>query len=418
MDSNIAIKVENLGKKFCKDLQRSMVYGLQDMFRDWINRPGNRERLRVGEFWALKDIDFELPRGQTLGIIGRNGAGKTTLLRLLNGIYPPDQGRIQILGKISPLISTGLGFHRHLTGRQNIFISGSVRGMSQKEIRAKLDSIIAFAELEDFIDAPVATYSKGMLMRLGFSIATYCPVEILLIDEVLAVGDMKFRVKCYDKIAELKGQGVTTLLVSHVMGWINAYSDKVLLMDKGRMVHFGDVKTGVGIYLKHYLEMGKEDGKKIELDDEENQILQVVTGNDDFVVEGVQFTPELRNGSIDLQSGADLTVTVQYTARRDFPDVDVNTILSVPGKFDRHIFQCWNRNINKRIDFKQGQGAIDITIKNVNLNNYRVYLQFSVSAEKTGHLLFWKQIPVYVQGDASSNGFLSLDMDYEVQSYG
>jgi len=145
--------------------------------------------------------------------------------------------------------------------------------------------------------------------------------------------------------------------------------------------------------------------------------LQVVTGNDDFVVEGVRFTPELLNGSIDLQSGADLTVTVQYTASRDFPDVDVNTILSVPGRFDRHIFQRRNPTINKKIDFKRGKGAIDITLKNVNLNNYRVYLQFSISFEKKT-LFFWKQIPVYVEGDASSNAFLSLDMDYEVQSYG
>lgn len=417
MDNDIAIKVENLGKKFCKDLQRSMVYGLQDMFQAWAGRAGRRDRLRESEFWALKDINFELLRGKTLGIIGRNGAGKTTLLRLLNGIYPPDQGRIQILGKISPLISSGLGFHRHMTGRQNIFIDGAVRGMSQKEIRAKLDSIIAFAELEDFIDAPVATYSKGMLMRLGFSIATHCPVEILLIDEVLAVGDMKFRLKCYDKIAELKRQGVTTLLVSHVMGWITSYSDKVLLMDRGRMVHFGDVKTGVGIYLKDYLEMGKEDAKRIELNDEESQILQVVTGNDDFVVEQVQFTPELRNGSIDMRSGADLTITVRYTARKDFSDVNVNTILNVPGKFDRHIFQCGSRKIGKRIDFKRGNGVIVITIKSVNLINYRVYLQFSIAAENE-HLLFWKQIPVYVEGDALFEGFLSLEMDYEVRSYG
>jgi len=416
MNSDMAIMVENLSKKFCTNLQLGMIYGLRDMLKDWRGIVDGRDNLRRSEFWALKDVNFELMRGQTLGIIGRNGAGKTTLLRMLNGIYPPDHGRIQIAGKLSPLISTGLGFHRHLTGRQNIFISGAVRGMAQKEIRSKLDSIIDFAGIGEFIDAPVATYSKGMLMRLGFSIATHCPVEILLIDEALAVGDMKFRVKCYDKILELKSQGVTTLLVSHVMGWINAYSDKVLLMDKGKIIHFGDVKTGVGIYLKNYMEIGKDDEKHGEFDEEEHQILKVVTGTDEFVIEKVKFTPELNKGTINMNRGDDLTVTVDYTAYRDFFDVRTNAILSTPGKSDRHVFQCKNHDINKRIDIKQGKGSLSATIKNVNLNNYRVDFQFSMSVDQTVHVLWWKQIPVYVEGNPSFNAFLHLDMDYEVHS--
>lgn len=416
MNNDSTIVVKNLHKKFCKDLKLSMIYGLHDMFKDWRGVSLKRDLLRKSEFWALKDINFEIKRGQTLGIIGRNGAGKTTLLRMLNGVYPPDRGRIEICGKVSPLISSGLGFHRHFTGRQNIFISGAVRGMSQKEIRSKLDEIIDFADVGDFIDTPVATYSKGMLMRLGFAIAVHCPIEILLIDEVLAVGDLKFRVKCYDKLAELKSRGVTTLLVSHVMGWITAHSDKVLLMDKGRMIHFGDVGTGVGIYLRDFLEMDQKENKYNEFDDEENQILKAVTGSDGFMIENIKFTPELRNGTIYMNKGEDLTVTIDYMAHREFPDIDINAVLSLPGKHERHIFHCSNRFLDKKIDIMPGRGSLNLTIKNVNLNNYKAYYQFSIIVGRNTHALWWKQIPVYVEGNPLSSGFLHFDIDYKVNS--
>lgn len=415
-DSESAIIVENLYKRFSKNLKLSMIYGIRDMFKDWCGISNDRDHLRKSEFWALKDINFDLKRGQTLGIIGVNGSGKTTLLRMLNGVYPPDRGRIQVCGKVSSLISTGLGFHRHFTGRQNIFISGAVRGMSQKEIRSKVDAIMDFADIGDFIDAPVATYSKGMRLRLGFAIAVHCPIDILLIDEIIAVGDLKFRVKCYDKLAELKSQGVTILLVSHVMGWITAYSDKVLLLNKGKVVHFGDVKTGVGIYMKDFLELDKKDETTGDFD-EESEIMKAVTGIDEFIVERVRFKPELENGLICMNRGEDLTVIIDYTALRDFSDIDINTVINLPGKSDRHIFQCNNRVAEKRVDVQKGNGNLSITIKNLNLNNYKAYMQFSITVDKKNHVMLWKQIPVYIQGNPLSTGFIHYDMDYKVNSH-
>lgn len=416
MNSESAIIVEKLYKRFSKNLKLSMIYGLHDMFKDWRGISEGRDKLRKSEFWALKDINFELKRGQTLGIIGRNGSGKTTLLRMLNGIYPPDRGRIQICGKVSALISSGLGFHRHFTGRQNIFISGAVRGVSQKEMLSKLDAIIDFAEIGDFIDAPVATYSKGMRLRLGFAIAIHCPIDILLIDEIIAVGDLKFRVKCYDKLAEMKSRGVTILLVSHVMGWITSYSDQILLLNQGKVVHYGDVKTGVGIYLRDFIEMDQKAGK-LEDFDEESEIMKAVTGSDDFVIKEVRFAPEMKNGVISMKMGEDLKVTVDYMTKRDFSDIGINAVINLPGKSDRHIFHCSNRAADKKVDIKKGNGNLDITIKNLNLNNYKVYLQVSIAVDNKKHVMLWKQIPVYVEGDPMSTGFMHFDMEYEVNSH-
>ena len=250
MDSDIVIKVEGLHKKFCRNLRRSMFYGTLDVARDMVGIARDRGKLRPSEFFALEDINFELKKGEALGIIGQNGSGKTTLLRIINGIFPPDRGKISVRGRIGALIAVGAGFHPHMTGRENIYLNGTILGMTRKEIDAKFQEIIDFADIGEFIDAPVSTYSSGMTVRLGFSIAITSSPEILLADEALAVGDLSFALKCYKKIAEYREAGGSIILVSHAMQLIRNTCNKVLWIDKGVVVDYGDVQKIADKYEK------------------------------------------------------------------------------------------------------------------------------------------------------------------------
>jgi lipopolysaccharide transport system ATP-binding protein len=195
-----AIAVNGLSKKYCCSLKRSMIYGIQDISRNMIGLSSRPGRLRPGEFWALDDVTFDIQRGETLGVVGPNGSGKTTLLKILNGIFWPDRGHVLIFGKVGALIEIGAGFHPLLTGRENIFVNGAILGMSRREVNDKFDRIVDFADIGDFLDAPVKHYSSGMYVRLGFAIAVHASLDILLVDEVLAVGDEGFQRKCFDKI--------------------------------------------------------------------------------------------------------------------------------------------------------------------------------------------------------------------------
>ncbi|MEO1512133.1 MAG: ATP-binding cassette domain-containing protein, partial [Planctomycetota bacterium] len=194
------IEVRGLYKKFGQSLRSALKYGLIDAARRGVGLDSDSARLRPGEFWALRDVGFEVRPGEALGIMGVNGSGKTTLLRVLNGTYGPDAGRVTMRGRVGALIAAGAGFDPMLTGRENILINGALVGMSPREIRRRFDEIVDFAELREFIDMPVRNYSSGMAVRLGFSVAVAGRPEILLVDEVLAVGDMNFQRKCFERI--------------------------------------------------------------------------------------------------------------------------------------------------------------------------------------------------------------------------
>ena len=241
------VHVQGVSKKFCRDLKTSLKYGLYDIAAEL--NPLKRDRpcshdLRAGEFWAVKDISFDLSRGECLGLIGRNGAGKTTLLKMLNGLIKPDTGRIEMNGRVGALIALGAGFNPILTGRENIYVNGSVLGLSKREIDDKLEEIIDFAEIRDAIDAPVQSYSSGMQVRLGFSIATAIRPDILLLDEVLAVGDTAFKVKCYNKLRELM-PSCATVIVSHQMFDISRICTRLLVASDGRTRFLGGVAEGI-----------------------------------------------------------------------------------------------------------------------------------------------------------------------------
>ena len=215
----------------------------------------------VEEFWALRDVSFEVKQGEVLGIIGRNGAGKSTLLKILSRITEPTKGRVVLSGRVASLLEVGTGFHPELTGRENIFLNGAVLGMTQREIRKKFDEIVAFAEVEKFLDTPVKHYSSGMYVRLAFAVAAHLDPEILIVDEVLAVGDAKFHDKCIGKMREVSsGLGRTVLLVSHDITAISALCARAFLLDQGRLVKSGPVNDVLGVYHEKYLSSTEQFG--------------------------------------------------------------------------------------------------------------------------------------------------------------
>lgn len=229
----VLVRVENVSKKFCRDLKRSLWYGVRDMAAELVGPDTKDGGLRPDEFWAIDTVSFELRRGECLGLIGRNGAGKTTLLKLLNGLIKPDTGRIEMRGRIGALIALGAGFNPILTGRENIYVNGSVLGLSKREIDAKLNDIIDFSEIGAFIDSPVRSYSSGMHVRLGFSVAAVLiQPDILFLDEVLAVGDIGFTIKCLNTVRALT-QRSAVVFVSHNMQYISAFCTRVMFMEHG-----------------------------------------------------------------------------------------------------------------------------------------------------------------------------------------
>jgi len=227
------IVVEQVSKKFCRDLKRSLFYGIQDIAADLGGWRRRSESLRQGEFWALKDVSFQLRRGEALGLVGTNGAGKSTLLRIISGLIKPDTGCVRIRGRLAPLIALGAGFNPILTGRENIYANMSILGVSTREIKQRFDQVVEFAEIWEAIDAPVQSYSSGMAARLGFACAIYTEPDILLIDEVLAVGDARFKAKCYRRLYELRQKGTSFILVNHSSQAILNTCDTAIYLSPG-----------------------------------------------------------------------------------------------------------------------------------------------------------------------------------------
>lgn len=261
--NEVLIKAENVSKKFCKDLNLGLLYGLQDLGSSVFGSSKVERSLRKKEFWAVDDISFEVKRGECLGLLGHNGAGKSTLLKVLTGLIAPDRGKITMKGRVNALIELTAGFNPILTGRENIFNNGAVLGLSDKEIRAKFDEIVAFSELEEFIDTPVQYYSSGMKVRLGFSVAAFTEPDVLILDEVLAVGDAGFRAKSFNKMKEIM-KSAAVIFVSHSMPTVSRVCTDVLFMRHGKPYYLGkNIHKGIELYFDEF----KGEGAKIEIND-------------------------------------------------------------------------------------------------------------------------------------------------------
>jgi len=259
--SDVVVRAEGLGKKYwvghqakrerytaLRDVMSNAVRGFVRSARDMMRGRQLVMGDEIEEFWALRDVNFEIKRGQVVGIIGRNGAGKSTLLKILSRITEPTTGRVTIKGRVASLLEVGTGFHPELSGRENVFLNGAILGMSRAEIRRKFDEIVNFAEIERFLDTPVKRYSSCMYMRLAFAVAAHLEPEILIVDEVLAVGDAEFQKKCLGKMQDVAGHGRTVIFVSHNLSAIRGLCSNAFFLDRGELPFVGDVEGGLAAY--------------------------------------------------------------------------------------------------------------------------------------------------------------------------
>jgi len=303
--SSVVISVEHLSKEY-----RLGQIGTGTLSRDinvwWAKVRGKpNPMLRVGEtahdnrdgetIFALKDVSFTVEQGETLGIIGRNGAGKSTLLKILSRVTAPTSGRVKVKGRIASLLEVGTGFHQDLTGRENIYLNGAILGMTRQEVRRKLDEIVDFAEIEKFIDTPVKRYSSGMYVRLAFAVAAHLDPEILVVDEVLAVGDAEFQKKCLGKMGDVALEGRTVLFVSHNMGAINQLCPNCLLLQRGEVALNDKTDKVVGYYLK---------------EDQNIQFNSNMINKDDFVLKDLRVYQEgIKNPGLFI---TELPINIEY----------------------------------------------------------------------------------------------------------
>jgi lipopolysaccharide transport system ATP-binding protein len=356
---NYAIKVENLGKKYAigayQGRYKSLRDSLSEVAKASIRRIIQHNTISVSEreIWALKNVSFEIKHGEVVGIIGRNGAGKSTLLKILARITEPTTGEIRIRGRVGSLLEVGTGFHPELTGRENILLNGAILGMRRNEIQRKFDEIVDFAEIEKFIDTPAKHYSSGMYMRLAFAVAAHLEPEVLLIDEVLAVGDLEFQKKCLGKMGEVAKQGRTVLFVSHNMGAVNSLCEKGIYLEQGKIEFIGEISTTIEQYLhrtklaRTYISAGNNENKKtirllsLSIEDENEEILHSHPYDEDFYVKAqLSIIKDVKNVYLALHIHDDNSETIIFS--RDF-DLDENKLherkagiynyrIHIPGK--------------------------------------------------------------------------------------
>jgi len=298
------IRFENVSKKF--NLHHERARSFQELALSLFRRDnGSRE-----EFWALRDVGFAVEQGETVGLIGPNGAGKSTALKLISRIIEPTSGRIEVNGRVGALLELGAGFHPDLSGRENVYLNGSILGLSRAQIRSRMDDIVAFAELERFIDVPVKHYSSGMYVRLGFSVAVHTDPEILLVDEVLAVGDASFQRKCLERIDEMRSEGVTILFVSHSSEKVRAICSRALWLDDGQLVADGSAEAVVARYLTHTWD--SEEGKLKPRRGQDSRRW----GSGEVQIVGVRLLDGDGREKQQFRVGESLTVEISYRAEK------------------------------------------------------------------------------------------------------
>ena len=373
MDNDIAVKVESVSKKYCKSLRNSMYYGMSDIGRNLIGLSSRSEHLREDEFWAVDNVSFELKKGATLGLIGPNGSGKTTLMKMLNGIFWPDKGKITVRGKVGALIAVGAGFHPLLTGRENIYINGAILGMNRHEINRKFDDIVQFADIGDFLDSSVKHYSSGMYVRLGFAVAVHCEPDILLVDEVLSVGDINFQAKCINKMKELDSKGVSKIYVSHDLSSIQLICKKALYFSRGAIKYQGNVKEVINDFRKDVLSNGK------------NSDSSTRYGTNDLIINSVELLDDRGNCKGIFKRGEPFFIKINYNSKMiiknpefyiGFYSEDGN-LISAPNTRDHGV----------PIQLDVGEGEIEYRMESLPLNVGKYILTIGCWDE-TGHIAY------------------------------
>lgn len=404
-DDDVLVRVGGVSKKFCRSLAKSLWYGVRDIvtdlnpfFRNGANpkgslagrgigsspgrHPASSVGLRADEFWAVNGVGFELRRGECLGLIGHNGAGKTTLLKMLNGVIKPDHGRIEMRGKVGALIALGAGFNPILTGRENIYVNASLLGLTKREIDDKLEEIIDFSDIREFIDMAVQSYSSGMAVRLGFAVAINCQPDILLLDEVLAVGDIGFQAKCFNAISAFRKTGTAFILVSHNMHLIARYCDRVAYLKHGKIVHLGDMQTGIGLFTRDMAAPGSGA-------DNESTEWSKVYGSGKVALTKGRFFDEAGRPIDQIRPGDTFTVVLDY----ECPQTDVNDgVLDVVIRDNEGVlFQGTSKNYGIAFGNLLRRGQFSITFEKLPANSSPLLFSFALVSGQSGEFYDWKR---------------------------
>ncbi|MCA1914839.1 ABC transporter ATP-binding protein [Methanospirillum hungatei] len=394
--SEIVIKVENISKLYRLGIiSHNTLY--QDIQSKWARLRGAEDpntpidQLNSGFksnececFWALKNISFDVRKGEILGIIGRNGAGKSTLLKILSRVTAPTEGKIKIKGRIASLLEVGTGFHPELTGRENVFLNGAILGMTKQEISEKFDDIVAFAEVEKFIDTPVKRYSSGMYVRLAFAVAAHLEPEILIVDEVLAVGDARFQKKCIGKMGEVAGEGRTVLFVSHNMNAVKNLCGKVILLEAGNLVYEGDTHKGIAQYVN-------EDRIETTTLDEEylNSIMTGLILERNPTVRFQQITISDINGTerATFRSDEEIKITMRYRCYTKVTNLRLLiTVLDSEGNRIMNTLNYDDESVVSKNELNPGVFTSICTFPKNLFGENRFYLSFSMINDYAEHI--------------------------------
>ena len=382
------ISVENLSKRYLIGHQRQEGYanfrdalaeGARDLgrkiFHPFLSSTGQQvNNSTIEEFYALRDVSFEIKRGERVGIIGRNGAGKSTLLKLLSRITEPTSGRITIDGRVASLLEVGTGFHPELTGRENIFLNGAVLGMTKVEIKRKFDEIVAFSEVEKFLDTPVKRYSSGMYVRLAFAVAAHLEPEILIVDEVLAVGDAQFQKKCLGKMKEVGQEGRTMLFVSHNMGAVRNLCSRAIMLDRGRLV----ANAGVDAVIGQYLSFSQGASKVGEISWSEND----APSCEEIILQGIRILGNERQVFSIYDATRPIEVEIRFQVKR--PVLGLRTVLVLSTTDGVVAFATTNHSIMGEHELPPGNYTTSCKIPANLLNNvgYAVKVSFGIPGFK------------------------------------
>jgi lipopolysaccharide transport system ATP-binding protein len=382
--SDYVIKVENLSKSYVirhhqaeryTALRDVLATGAKSMTKRLLGRDDTTRNSQLAtreEFWALNDVSFEVKQGERIGIIGRNGAGKSTLLKILSRITEPTKGRVHIKGRVASLLEVGTGFHPELTGRENIYLNGAILGMSRDEIRRKFDEIVSFAEVETFLDTPVKRYSSGMYVRLAFAVAAHLEPEILLVDEVLAVGDAEFQKRCLGKMNDVANSGRTVLFVSHNMSAIKALCPHCVLLVKGQVPKFSPTDLIIRDYLNPNLEMASL----------KSRIVYSSLSADARMIKSIEWIgsfPWILNFREKLK--IKIQVQVKYALRANLEvrirdNNQVSVVFFAPGHFEKHLFELQPAQIyefileTESVCLANGRYDVDLSLCNPNIESY------------------------------------------------
>jgi len=378
MNEEIVIRAEGLGKQYRIGTAQAPYGTFRDAVTDLARRQVRRWRgdgsgSKVEFIWALRDVSFEVRRGEVLGIIGRNGAGKSTALKILSKITHPTEGRVELRGRVGSLLEVGTGFHPELTGRENIFLNGAILGMPRGEIKAKFDEIVAFAETEKFLDTPVKHYSSGMYVRLAFSVAIHVDPDILLIDEVLAVGDSAFRNRCYDRLAEMRNRDTAIILISHNLEQIARVCSSAILLDHGRIQYLGDTQTALNRYIDIFAGQ---------------QTHAANTGTGEIEIVELALCDEKGAPLAEPRTGAPLQLRARYRSRVDVENPNIIFALRRNSEVILHEVSGW-AVVNWPI--RKGEGVITITYDFFPINQGIVDVTVAIWNETISRAYCWHE---------------------------